>query len=63
MYVGKVSLGKKRSLANKIMNMKEVKALIDIKDKDVIYVKPNVKCEVKYLERTSNGLLRQPFIP
>lgn len=62
-YVGKVSLGKKRSLANKIMNMKEVKALIDIKDKDVIYVKPNVKCEVKYLERTSNGLLRQPFIP
>lgn len=62
-YVGKVSLGKKRSLANKIMNMKETKALIDIKDKDVIYVKPNVKCEVKYLERTSNGLLRQPFIP
>ncbi len=62
-YVGKVSLGKKRSLANKIMNMKEAKALIDIKDKDVIYVKPNVKCEVKYLERTSNGLLRQPFIP
>ena len=55
-YVGKVSLGKKRSLANKIMNMKEAKALIDIKDKDVIYVKPNVKCEVKYLERTSNGL-------
>lgn len=62
-YVGKVSLGKKSSLANKIMSMKEVKALIDIKDKDIIYVKPNVKCEVKYLERTSNGLLRHPFIP
>ncbi len=62
-YVGKVVLGKKRSLADKILKMKKTKAVVEIKDKDVIYIKPEIKCFVKYLERTENGLLRQPFIP
>ncbi len=61
--VGKVVLGKKRWLANKIMSEKKIKAYIDLKDRDVIYIKPEIKCLVKYLERTDNGLLRQPFIP
>lgn len=63
MYVGKVILGKKRSLADKILKMKKAKGVVEIKDKDVIYIKPEIKCFVKYLERTDNGLLRQPFIP
>lgn len=62
-YVGKVILGKKRSLADKILKMKKSKSVVEIKDKDVIYIKPEIKCFVKYLERTDNGLLRQPFIP
>lgn len=62
-YVGKVILGKKRSLADKILKMKKAKGVVEIKDKDVIYIKPEIKCFVKYLERTDNGLLRQPFIP
>ena len=62
-YVGKVILGKKRSLADKILKMKKSKAVVKIKDKDVIYIKPEIKCLIKYLERTENGLLRQPFIP
>lgn len=62
-YVGKVILGKKRSLADKILKMKKSKAVVKIKDKDVIYIKPEIKCLIKYLERTDNGLLRQPFIP
>ena len=61
--VGKVVLGKKRELANKIMSEKKIKAYMDLKDRDVIYIKPEIKCLVKYLERTDNGLLRQPFIP
>ena len=36
---------------------------LKIKDKDVIYIKPEIKCLIKYLERTENGLLRQPFVP
>ena len=62
-YVGKVILGKKRSLADKILKMKKSKGVVETKDKDVIYIKPEIKCFVKYLERTDNGLLRQPFIP
>lgn len=62
-YVGKVSLGKKRSLANKIMNMKNIKPILEIKEKDIVYIKPEIKCEVQYLERTNNGSLRQPFVP
>lgn len=62
-YVGKVVLGKKRNLADKILKMKKSKAVVKIKDKDVIYIKPEIKCLIKYLERTENGLLRQPFVP
>lgn len=62
-YVGKVILGKKRNLADKILKMKKSKSVVKIKDKDVIYIKPEIKCLIKYLERTENGLLRQPFVP
>lgn len=62
-YVGKVILGKKRNLADKILKMKKSKAVVKIKDKDVIYIKPEIKCLIKYLERTENGLLRQLFVP
>ena len=62
-YVGKVSLGKKRRLAKLIMKKTKVKAYMDVNSRDVIYIKPDVKCIVKYLEVTKNGLLRQPFVP
>lgn len=62
-YVGKVSLGKKRRLAELIMKKTKVKAYMDVNNKDVIYIKPDVKCIVKYLEVTENWLLRQPFVP
>lgn len=61
-YVGKVSLGKKRRLAELIMKKTKVKAYMDVNSRDVIYIKPDVKCIVKYLEVTENGLLRQPFV-
>ena len=47
----------------KLLKMKKSKAVVKIKDKDVIYIKPEIKCLIKYLERTENGLLRQPFVP
>ena len=62
-YVGKVSLGKKRRLAELIMKKTKVKAYMDVNSRDVIYIKPDVKCIVKYLEVTENGLLRQHFVP
>lgn len=53
-YVGKVSLGKKRRLAELIMKKAKVKAYMDVNSRDVIYIKPDVKCIVKYLEVTEN---------
>ena len=45
------------------MNMKNIKPILEIKEKDIVYIKPEIKCEVQYLERTNNGSLRQPFVP
>ena len=56
-------LGKKRRLAELIMKKTKVKAYMDVNSRDVIHIKPDVKCIVKYLEVTENGLLRQPFVP
>lgn len=62
-YVGKVSVSKKKSLANKVLNMDKIKPMLGFKEKDVIYIKPEIKCNVWYLERTNNGHLRHPFVP
>ena len=63
-FVGKVSISKKRKNADKIIKTVKKKGKnIYTKDKDVVLVAPVVKCLVKYLEKTENGALRQPFIP
>ena len=63
-YVGKVTLSKKSSLYNvlkkeKVMN-KSVFCNYD--EKLVNYLKPMLKCKVRYLERTKNNHLRHPTI-
>lgn len=62
-YVGRVSLGKKHELYKKIKQMKVIKKspFIDFED-NVIYIEPNIQCKVKFLERTDNNSLRQPFV-
>ncbi len=62
-YVGKVSIGKKRKLASMVINTEKIKPILEVKEKDVIYIKPKIKCKVHYLERTPKGHLRHPFIP
>ncbi len=62
-YAGKVSVGKKRMLASKVMNLDKIKPILEVKEKSAVYVKPEIKCNVWYLERTNNGHLRHPFIP
>lgn len=62
-YAGKVSVGKKRMLASKVVSMDKIKPILEVKEKNVVYVKPEIKCNVWYLERTNNGHLRHPFVP
>lgn len=63
-YVGKVSIAKKKELYQKVKSNPKVSAspFIDFNKKEIIYIKPNLTCQVKYMEKTSNNHLRQPFI-
>lgn len=64
-YVGKVTLGKKRALYKEIKKEKvsSKSPFHNMLDDKVNYIKPTLKCKVKYIERTNSNSLRQPFIP
>lgn len=64
-YVGKVTLGKKKTLYQKMLKEKTIKKspFIDYAVGDTTYLTPKYKVLVKYIERTRNNHLRQPFIP
>lgn len=63
-YVGKVTLGKKNHLYKDIIKEKVLKKspFQDYDKKDINYLKPKITCKVKFMERTNNNHLRQPFI-
>ena len=63
-YVGKVTLGKKKSLYKKITKEKVIleSPFLDYNENSVIYLNPKILCNVKYIERTQKNHLRQPFI-
>lgn len=63
-YVGKVTLGKKKSLYKDIIKEKVIKKspFQDYNIKDINYLKPKIICKVKFIERTNSNHLRQPFI-
>ncbi len=62
-YVGKVTLGKKKPLYKKLIKEKITKKspFQDYNEK-IKFLNPKLKCFVKYMERTYNNHLRQPFI-
>lgn len=61
-FVGKVTMGKKQSMYQKLKNEKNIKEspFCNSIEKDCIYLKPTLQCEVWYLERTTENKLRQP---
>ena len=61
-YSGKVSLSKKNSLANEVLNLPILKITYPIKDDNAVYVEPKLKCLVGYLKSKECPLLRHPFI-
>ena len=63
-YVGKVALAKKYKLSQDILKSKKLKlSTFNSKiDEDIIYIKPNYKVNVSYLEKNNNGHLRHPNI-
>lgn len=61
-YVGKVMMGKKRLLYNKIIreNIEDKTVFNDYKDNKIKYLKPKITCKIAYQERTKNNHLRHP---
>ncbi len=61
-FVGKVAITKKSEFYKKLLKESLVNKspffLYD--EEDVIFLKPKFRCEIVYLEKTSNGCLRQP---
>ncbi len=53
--VGKVNIAKKSPLYKKIKKEKIIR-----KERENNFIKPKLKCEVKYIERTKSNSLRQP---
>lgn len=62
-FVGKVSMGKKQQLYQKLKKepIKKRTSFCDYEDKNCFYVKPHLQCEIWYLERTKENKLRQPI--
>lgn len=63
-YVGKVALAKKYKLSQDILKSKKLKlsTFNSEIDEDIIYIKPDYKVNVSYLEKNNNGHLRHPVI-
>ncbi len=64
LYVGKVTVGQKYELSKKILKEQKQKKspFMDYNEKNIIYVFPQIKIKVNYLEKTKNNHLRHPFI-
>lgn len=60
-YVGKVSISKTHPFSRSVIATPRTrKPLITLEEEDLIYIKPSLKCEIEYLEKTSKGILRHP---
>lgn len=61
-FVGRVFISKKNKLFDLLKKEKQIKSKFNnYQDESVTYVNPKYPCKVKYIERTENNNLRQPF--
>jgi len=60
-FVGKVSINKNKQIYNKLLNSKKSKNYFFDYDQNITYIKPVLKCNIEYLERTKNNHLRHPI--
>lgn len=62
-YVGKIIMGDKNKLFNKLIKIKKVNNfLINYEKKESKYIYPKHKLVVNYIERTKDNMLREAFI-
>lgn len=62
-YVGKVIMGEKNKIYNKLIKSKNVNNyLINYENRDSKYISPKHRVVVNYIERTKENMLREAFI-
>ena len=59
-YAGKCSISIKSSLYKNIKKKRISKPYINVNDKDIKYIKPDIEVYIEYTEKTKNGHLRHP---
>ncbi len=62
-FVGKVAMGKKRSLYSKLLKAKirKTSPFINYQEENIHYINPKFSCIISYIERTKTNHLRQPI--
>lgn len=60
-YASKVILGKNRSEYSKIKKEEKTKNYLENFNEEYIFIKPNLKATIMYLEKTQNNHLRHPI--
>lgn len=58
-YVGKVFISKKNKLYNKLLKSKKTNNSFNNLEEDIIFITPNIKVKIRYIERTENNHLRE----
>ena len=60
-YAGKVSVGPKTNIYNKVLKQRKTSNPFADFNEDITYIKPLINIEVTFLEKTKNGHLRHPI--
>ena len=61
-FVGKMVMGPKNKLYKRIIKEKSINNYLINCEQETNFIKPKYQILVNYIEKTSNGILRQPFI-
>lgn len=60
-YVGKIKINNKSDILNKVLKAKIVKNNFVNYNEEGLFIKPDIKIKINYLEKTKNNMLRHPF--
>lgn len=61
-YIGKVFVSKKNKLYKKLQNYKKTANNFTNLEENIIFIKPDIKVKIRYIERTENNRLREAFL-
>ena len=61
-YIGKVFVSKKNKLYKKLQNSKKTANNFTNLEENIIFIKPDIKVKIRYIERTENNRLREAFL-